>query len=539
MNLIENPWIPVLCRNGDAKRIAPWQVTEDHNHNPIVALSAPRADFNGALVQFLIGLLQTTTTIENQADWENFLAEPPTPSELKEQFAPIASAFEFTGEGPHFMQDLRLSEGEEKPISSLLIEAPGEKSLRDNLDHFIKRGAVTGMCIPCAATALYTLQTNAPAGGVGHRTSLRGGGPLTTLVVFDPKTAGDSLGATLWRNLWLNMLTRPSFLRLSGNPKKAESTDLFPWLAPTRTSEAKTGKSTTPQDVHPAQVFWGMPRRIRLDLENTQEGLCDICGDHSQTLVTRYFTKNYGINYIGPWKHSLSPHNIDKQGTPLPMHPQPGGMNYRHWLGLVQKGAGREPARVVNEFLEHRKVPEQQFLVWAFGYDMDNMKARCWYEATIPLYELDAAYRKDFEVTVEKCIQAAGETRGYLVSALKQAWFKRPGDVKGSFSFADLAFWQSTEADFYICLRDLAHRLQTETDHSAVMEQIKENWRKVLCGQALNLFARWVASSAIENEDPRRIAEAHNKLEQNLKKLRKTLELPIMKRGAETHATAI
>jgi CRISPR system Cascade subunit CasA len=528
VNLINDPWIPTRRHDGSHATIAPWQITELHDQNPVMMIVTPRADFNGALMQFCIGLLQTTLEVDEDT-WEEWLDTPPTPAVLRARFEPSAHAFDLDGDGPRFMQDLTLASEEAKDIAALLIEAPGDKSLRDNLDHFIKRGGVMGICPGCAAMALYTMQTNAPAGGVGHRTSLRGGGPLTTLALFDPKTATDEPGATLWRNVWLNVLDARSFLNLPGNPGKTLLSDTFPWLASTRTSESKTGRDTTPDDVHPAQMFWGMPRRIQLDFSTTQAGPCDLCGVASQTLITQYVTKNYGVNYTGPWLHPLSPYNFDKQGTPFARHAQPGGMSYRHWLGLVQDdGDSRKPAKVVALFKQRNR--RAQCVLWAFGYDMDNMKARCWYESTMPLYQLDGESREDFEATVEKMIAAANEIRMYLVSALKQAWFERPGDARGDTSFIDQALWQNTESDFYAVLDMLANTLKADTDSFATMNQAKERWHSVLCRQALRLFDQWAASSAIEYENPRRIATAYNQLRRNLygKKLReRILELPI------------
>ena len=529
MNLIHDPWLPIRRRDGTCERITPWQITDQHDSNPIITLNLPRADFNGSLTQFLIGLLQSTTNIERRKEWRRLLANPPTPDELRTQFAPTAGAFELGGEGPRFMQDFdQALPGEANDINALLIEAPGGNTLKNNIDLFIKRGRVKGMCPPCAAAALYTLQTNAPSGGVGHRTSLRGGGPLTTLVMFDPKAAKDQLEATLWRNVWMNVLYRPNFLNLSGNSAKTDLADIFPWLGPTRTSEAKTGQ-TTPEDAHPAQMFWGMPRRIRLNCEPTYTGNCDICGDYSKVLITRYIAKNYGINYTGPWKHPLSPHTRDKQGNPLPRHAQPGGVGYRHWLGLVLgDGKNREEAKVVSVFLD-RRLPDAQFIVWAFGYDMDNMKARAWYESKMPLYQLEDAnhHREDFAITVQCCISGANETRGYLVSALKQAWFERPADVKGDMSFLDIAFWQNTEATFYDILHDLVEALSNGEDAMMAMNMAKENWYKVLYQQVVALFDLWAASSAFECEDPRRVAQAYNGLKRNMSsKLRRVLDLP-------------
>jgi|GEM_PF-2865700 len=59
-NLINEKWIPVRRLDGKREIIAPWQVTDNIGSNPIVSLDANRPDFNGALIQFLIGLVQTT-----------------------------------------------------------------------------------------------------------------------------------------------------------------------------------------------------------------------------------------------------------------------------------------------------------------------------------------------------------------------------------------------------------------------------------------------------------------------------------------------
>ncbi|WP_089941170.1 type I-E CRISPR-associated protein Cse1/CasA [Candidatus Entotheonella palauensis] len=311
MNLINDPWIPIQRYDGICERIAPWQLTDQHDTNPVVAIHSMRSDFDGVLIQFLIGLQQTTTRIEMEMEWSEFFAKPPTREELQAQYAPIAHAFELNGDGARFMQDFDLPEGETKEIAALLIEAPGGNSLRNNLDHFVKRGLVGGMCPGCAAAALFSLQTNAPSGGVGHRTSLRGGGPLTTLVICDPRATEDEIGATLWRDVWLNVLAPDRFLHASGHAARHEPYDIFPWLAPTRTSE-KNGRDTTPDDVHPAQMYWAMPRRIRLDFDHLSHGPCNLCGQTSEALVTQFITKNYGVNYTGPWRHPLTPPTFDK-----------------------------------------------------------------------------------------------------------------------------------------------------------------------------------------------------------------------------------
>lgn len=532
-NLIKDNWLPVRRASGAIEMITPWQITDQHETNPIVALASPRADFNGALVQFLIGLLQTAAppTRAGNDDWLTWLEQAPRPEVLREKFERIRHAFNLEGDGPRFMQDFDELEGDVKSVDALLIEAPGAQTLRNNADHFIKRGGVEALCPACAASALFTLQTNAPSGGAGHRTSLRGGGPLTTLAIVDSQDRA-GLAETLWRNVWLNVLRQRDIESLTDGADKQADADIFPWLGPTRTSNPKQGgRDTYPGDVNPLQMYWAMPRRIRLDWENTREGECDICAAESERLVVQYMTQNYGINYNGPWKHPLSPHSLDKKdNTPLPQHPQPGGMSYRHWLRFVAGEELSEVARVIAAFNERNPEEMLQLRLWAFGYDMDNMKARCWYETTYPLYLLEQRIREDFIGLAQSLINAAIEVSKYLRGSVKEAWFKRPGDAKGDTSFLIESFFQHTERSFFDSLRHLRDELASGTDGIAVLNA----WHGELKNSAVDLFDYWAARGDVSVADPRRIAMAHKKLNKllNARKLKQLLLMPDKKEKA-------
>src|SRR5665648_78153 len=348
-NLINEKWIPVRRADGKRGFIAPWQVTDDIGSNPIVSLVANRPDFNGALIQLLIGLVQTTMAPNKDKNWRTGFDKPPGTDELKTAFEKVSRAFNLNGDTPRFMQDFELDEAKSNQIDKLLVEIPGDETVKDNADHFIKRDSVKRMCLACSAMALFTLQTNAPAGGKGYRTSLRGGGPLTTIVTGD----------TLWQTIWLNVLNESVFL---GNYENS-STDgaaIFPWMGPTRTSE--NDQLTTPEDAHPAQMFWGMPRRIVLKFDSGETGNCDVCGCDSNNLVTNYIAKNYGTNYEGGWRHTLTPHSTTKQNVLIPRHGNPGGISFRHWLGLVQNDNvnRNEPATVVPTFRARQKGLENK-----------------------------------------------------------------------------------------------------------------------------------------------------------------------------------
>lgn len=89
-------------------------------------------------MQFLIGLLQTAAPPPDHNSWVDWLEQPPSVDDLKERFSHYAAAFELNGEGARFMQDSDPLNGEPKPISALLIDAPGGEVLERQYRSFRK-----------------------------------------------------------------------------------------------------------------------------------------------------------------------------------------------------------------------------------------------------------------------------------------------------------------------------------------------------------------------------------------------------------------
>lgn len=521
MNLIDDAWLPVVRRSGSPHRIAPHAITSEIATDPIVGLDFPRPDFNTALIQFLIGLLQTAVPPENEAGWATLYSRPPDPETLRQAFARWRECFALDGNGPRFMQDLDLIDGTEKQIRELLLEEPGDKTLRDNKDHFLKRGRIEAMAYETTAAALFTLQTNAPSGGVGHRVSLRGGGPLTTLVVPEPES---ELSSPLWNVLWLNVLVRGPFGQQTGDASLTSTGAIFPWMGPTRTSESKSGVDTTPVDAHPLQMYWAMPRRIRLDFGGAVQGRCSITGQ-SGRVMTAYQTRNYGINYAGAWRHPLTPYRFDSDGMPIALHPSLGGIAYRLWPALVlgERG-GSARATVVSEAMGpvRRRIRTR---LWAFGYDMDNMKARAWHEALMPIHHTAPEYEDAFRDTVQDLVECAGMIVGNLRQQLRQAWFSARSKVNGDFGFVEQAYWDDTEPDFYATIAGLHERLEADPD--ADCGGLLQAWHRTLDQTSIRLFDLWACSGDWEDENPRRIALARRDLRRfnRAKKIRERLML--------------
>lgn len=502
-NLIETAWIPVRTRSGSIKKIQPWRLTEDLKTDPIERLYAPRPDFNAALIQFLIGLIQTSMPPEDDDEWLERLDEPPTPDFLKSKFIGLIQSFNLDGTGPRFMQDFDELSGEDKRVSALLIESPGEKTIEDNKDHFIKRNIVNKLCLHCAATAVFTLQTNAPSGGVGHRTSLRGGGPLSTLLA--------DTGQPLWNMVSLNTLPKNLFSKnVGGNSDLSSIFDIFPWMAPTRVSDSKNGFDTTPVDVNPHQIFWAMPRRIRLNVEKIVNSSCDLCHEPSDHIVKTFVTKNYGFNYVGQWNHPLTPHYRDKDSALRPRHASASGISYRDWLGLVvnDQESGHEAAYRIRKFVESAASEDKQLQLWAFGFDMDNMKAKCWYEGVMPIVTVSSALRDKYESGTRRLIKSSQAIGNNLISAVKKSWFERPAEAKGDLGMIGRLYWIRTESSFY----DSLNQLKQAAEERWESENILRDWHKKITGQALAIFDELVLSGQFEQEDTKRIVTARNQL---------------------------
>ena len=522
MNLLHDPWMPVRDANGHRHWITPDQLSDPQ----WLAFDADRPDFNGALAQFAIGLLQTTTPVGNSIEWRGLFNTAPTADLLRQWFEPVAAAFELDGDGPRFMQDFGLgTDGVAvNEISGLLIDAPGENTVKKNIDHFVKRSRIKALCPACAATALFTLQLNAPSGGNGHRTGLRGGGPLTTLLLAPA-------GGHLWHDLWMNVRDRPAFLAQGGDADKTDTQRSFPWLGPITLLQPLMGEIAQSQ-VHPAHLYWAMPRRVRLETGAQLAASCDNCGRTSDELISRYSTKNHGLNYKGDWSHPLSPYRTTDEGCTA-VHPQQDGLGYKHWLGWVLSIANeahmtRAASIVERALLLPHHLTGGQLRLWAFGFDMNKAKPRCWYESTLPLYGLadcDRDTRQGVQAEVARWLAAAELADMYLRIAVKDAWFS--ADARADFGHVDASFWGTTEAPFYRHLQALIDAARDGIEHPALAE--RQAWHAKLVGTALRLFDQtFVGTGAIERQNPRRTALAHKQLGRNLHgpKLRMALGLP-------------
>lgn len=525
--------MPVRCQDGTVEWIAPFELTREEN--PPVAVATPRPDFDAGLMQFLIGVMQTIMTPDEGSEWRKSFKSPPSPESLRKKMASVKQAFNLNGDGPRFMQDLTLNKDEagltETDIGGLLIDAPGGITRVENRDLFVRRDLVSALGYPMAALALLVLQTNSPAGGPGFRTSIRGGGPLSVFLI----------GETLWKTVWLNVLTSP-LLRQSGNAKRTKLDALFPWMAPTRASD-KEGVSTTLEDIHPVQSYWAMPRRIRLDLPSVPaRGTCALSGVQDTAVVKSYRQKNYGVKYEGNFRHPLTAYSRPKVTDAWnSKKAQPSGLSYRDWPQLHESGEGHLPPLVVKAAQDSDLRGAAQRL-WFCGYDMENAKACCWYSSVTPWVDIGAADWPQLVAFANQLVEVSDEVRTTLRQQLKAALSRRPNDLKFDalpLEQVNRRFWSETERDFYVALQLVSKNVSD----TAVVRTAAEQWLKTLNATALALFEEASQERGqFSATDIKRVSQAWSALRRYTSPrnnaLRKLIGLPLVTPSPEARHAA-
>jgi CRISPR system Cascade subunit CasA len=318
-------------------------------------------------------------------------------------------------------------------------------------------------------------------GGPGYRTSLRGGGPLSTLVI--PQRDG------LWRLIWANVPL--------GEPAPVDAS-VFPWLAPA----VPAGTVVPGPGVHPAQVWWGMPRRYRLLLGGL--GTCSITGQADCSTVSRCRKASRGRNYESSvWRHLLTPYRSKPGGQPqlLPVLAR-GFRGWRDYIGLVaasQDGRSLPAASVARWRADRRRDAGEgpDIRLYAAGVIANQAKILDGVESEMPIPG-SADDQPRIDALAGALVAATHEAAEALKLAGRRARAPTPGTLAE-------ALWRETEAGFYAAL---AASARNPSDPG--MEPERAAWAITVRRDALRLFDD--ASPLGDESSAARIAAARQDL---------------------------
>lgn len=522
-NLLTDPFIPMQRADGSFCVGTILDVVDPEN--PPVAIVTRRGDTQLGLKEFLIGVFATFLPPTSDRAWLRYFKAPPAKDELADALAAAIPYFEAASEGVAFMQEFGGLEGKTVSAGALLIDGPGSISVENNTDVFTRRLRNQTYSRRAAAIALYVLQSCAPSGGKGYRTSVRGGGPLTTLIDL---TSVGGRAPTLFQQIWVNV-------------PKGEAADpsdygsIFPWSLPTRTST--DGRQTTPEDVHPLQMFWGMPRRVRLHFEsNVNEIPCDLTGEIDDVVCRKVVVKDYGTNYTN-WRHPLTPYRrLDPKTMDLYRVAAPADrFGFRHWPGAAFEtpNGSTIPAKCITDFVNERKPnlesDDVEVSIYAAGYAMETAKVLGFVEGIMPvLLVREPALRTAMGHLLSNLVEATTYAEAILGIALRKAIERQEAGDATPIEAAKRRMWADLENDF----RSLYGRILAdgEPDADGYAKQWLSSVRRVL-EQIFDDVAPIDAFSAL---NPVPIVEARRLLSMCLsgygesgRKLYKLLGLPV------------
>lgn len=534
-NLIRKPWLPMRTRSGARRWIRPAEVVCDGD--PPIAPDWPRGDFNTATYELLIGLLSVACPPATHQDWRERYRNPPSVADLDAAFAPFAQAFNLDGDGPRFCQEFGGLEGEAKPIEALLIDTPGEQGLRKNADLLTHRRRYPALSKPAAAMALYALQSFAPSGGKGHMTSMRGGGPLTTLVL----PASDVVERPLWAALWANVRPR---LKPADS---AECDKIFLWLAPApeTAKDDKLSERDPLGRIDPLHAFFGAPRRLWLRF-GAPAGPCPLAGAPALAETTSVITRPHGVDY-GIWRHPLTPYRRQKElAEPYSAKPKPGPFGYRDWVAaVVGDASGELRERAANMRLARSERSDAlaaqgaQARIRLSGWAMNNMEAQVYLSAEQPLHQSSAPlFAAELDHMARQMANAGDLVHSYLQLSAKSALFgpgAKADSEKGALQAAQRAFFEATDQPFHRILGKAA--ALSEDDFLEKDIGLRRDWLKALHRAALQCFDRAAPTPLRDPEEAKPIVKARSVLVRTLQgfekagaKLFTELNLPIPER---------
>lgn len=254
-------------------------------------------------------------------------------------------------------------------------------------------------------------------------------------------------------------------------------------MRPCVTSEGD--RKVYPERSHPAEAFFGMPRRLRLV---AQDGL-----------ITGVIQRPSGMNYAG-WDHPLSPYYRTKVTEEwLPVHPKAGQFGYRNWLGVVvgqtdQDSSLHRLAEVVRAGHD-RSISRSRLLV--AGWSMENMKPRDFIHSTPPYVALE------------------GLALGCLVGMITAAdLFGR--DLRFALApvLAEGAAREAVREEFHLQTQSAFEAGLVSLVDKADLQDVAKSWVAILRKTAISLFEAHALPGLSERDtaEQKKIVDAHGYL---------------------------
>lgn len=402
LNILTSHWIPVRMPDGSVQKRSVRNIAM----SPAVAVAHPRADFSALITELLVALYQTLAAPADEKE-QAVLRAGGAPDLTK--FSELEASFEVFSEGNRFFQSPEAPDGE-IPSSSLVFEAPGEKTRKENKDFYVDREQFQAICPHCAPALLMLNQAHARSGGSGYRPSVRGGSSMTALLK----------GRTLWHTITLNLLTSADYATRYGFEGGAP--DVFPWTAG---MEAFTSETATANHIGLYASLWWMPLAMRLSLRpNPNKKACDLCGEVHDELLGETVRRgaNKAPKPIGLVHPYTAWYENTKQKPGDPSHlPElvPGDSHLlKEWVSL---SLGATQSNTQLAALRTFKVRPAGLTLWTFGPRCDKVSFLRWHDESMPVLSHPELTADELRDVASKLLTEARRQEQLLGKALRHS----------------------------------------------------------------------------------------------------------------------
>lgn len=285
MNLLTAPWIPVRADGGtgEFKLLSYEDLLCCDDGGAGWRISLPRDDLELACLQLLVCLTQSIFLPSNEHEWRWRFLEAVKPEDFADRIEPFLDWFELDHPTQPFMQSRGVKATEATPIQKLFIGLPGG----NNHAFFNEVGEVGRISPGCAAIALFNQASNCPSFGGGFKGSLRGGAPITTLVM------GDTIRETVWRNV----VTLPRVRESLPDYEPDFNSDRPTWVDP-----ILKGESIYSTNIGLLRGLFWQPAHVELIPTHSEE-MCDLTGQSCEHGYESFYSEKFPYTLQGVWPH--------------------------------------------------------------------------------------------------------------------------------------------------------------------------------------------------------------------------------------------
>ncbi|MFO8071973.1 MAG: type I-E CRISPR-associated protein Cse1/CasA [Polyangia bacterium] len=287
MNLIEDPWVPVL-RDG---RLVHVELAEILCRDEPWSLSLTRDDMEFAALQLLVCLTQAIYTPDDEKELKELGSKPLDEKTFEERASPYLDWFSLDHEKTPFMQVRGVKASKPTPIQKLFVGLPEG----NNHALFNRAGEVDAACSSCTAIALFNQAVNCPSFGGGFKEGLRGGSPITTLI------RGEGLRETIWKNVLDRQGAREVGLKVEEKAK------------PNWVEVIQPGQKIAASGIDLITGLFWQSAHVELLSPDDCDRVCPICGRECSLEYAGFNKEKFSkFEIVGHWPHPHSPRRWEK-----------------------------------------------------------------------------------------------------------------------------------------------------------------------------------------------------------------------------------